>query len=74
MTKLIDTKITDKLVTVFRTAMCSCSFSVICTFFQTFFYSGVPSDVVGDFNYYNPNIEKIPSQHPDFANETGTQN
>ncbi|KAL0123932.1 hypothetical protein PUN28_006035 [Cardiocondyla obscurior] len=33
---------------------------------------GVPRDVVGDFNYYNPIIEseQVPPQHPDFGNET----
>ncbi|XP_076176518.1 anaplastic lymphoma kinase isoform X2 [Ptiloglossa arizonensis] len=33
---------------------------------------GVPPDVVGDFNYYNPIIdtEKVPDQHADFVNET----
>ncbi|KAK9299944.1 hypothetical protein QLX08_007170 [Tetragonisca angustula] len=33
---------------------------------------GVPPEVVGDFNYYNPVIdsEKVPDQHADFANET----
>lgn len=29
---------------------------------------------MGDFDYYNPIIEseKVPTQHPDFVNETGT--
>lgn len=29
---------------------------------------------MGDFNYYNPIIdtEKVPDQHADFVNETGT--
>lgn len=68
-------KITDKLVTVFRTILyIKLSISVIYTVFQTFFYSGVPPEVVGPFSYYNPNIGKIPPQHPDFINETGTQN
>ncbi|XP_034171879.1 anaplastic lymphoma kinase isoform X1 [Osmia lignaria lignaria] len=33
---------------------------------------GVPPEVVGNFNYYNPVIdsEKIPDQHADFVNET----
>ncbi|XP_012522088.2 ALK tyrosine kinase receptor [Monomorium pharaonis] len=33
---------------------------------------GVPRDIVGNFNYSNPIIdsEKMPSQHPDFVNET----
>ncbi|XP_011703178.1 PREDICTED: ALK tyrosine kinase receptor isoform X2 [Wasmannia auropunctata] len=33
---------------------------------------GVPRNVVGDFNYYNPMIEseKVPLQHSDFINET----
>ncbi|XP_053974206.1 ALK tyrosine kinase receptor isoform X2 [Hylaeus volcanicus] len=33
---------------------------------------GVPPEVVGDFNYYNPVIdsEKVPDQHVDFVNET----
>ncbi|XP_015429458.1 PREDICTED: ALK tyrosine kinase receptor [Dufourea novaeangliae] len=33
---------------------------------------GVPPEVVGDFNYYNPVIdsERIPDQHADFINET----
>ncbi|XP_076675839.1 anaplastic lymphoma kinase isoform X2 [Andrena cerasifolii] len=33
---------------------------------------GVPPDVVGDFNYYNPVIdsERVPNQHADFLNET----
>ncbi|XP_076236265.1 anaplastic lymphoma kinase isoform X2 [Calliopsis andreniformis] len=33
---------------------------------------GVPPDVVGDFNYYNPVIdsERVPDQHGDFVNET----
>ncbi|CAK9818713.1 ALK tyrosine kinase receptor [Anthophora plagiata] len=33
---------------------------------------GVPPEVVGDFNYYNPVIdsEKVPDQHADFVNET----
>jgi len=39
---------------------------------EYFFSAGVPRDVVGDFNYYNPVIEKEPSKHPDFVNETGT--
>lgn len=38
------------------------------------FSLGVPPEVVGDFNYSNPVIdsEKIPDQHTDFVNETGT--
>lgn len=38
------------------------------------FFTGVPQEVVGDFNYYNPIIEfeKVPLQHLDFVNETGT--
>ncbi|XP_025157747.1 ALK tyrosine kinase receptor [Harpegnathos saltator] len=33
---------------------------------------GVPPEIVGDFNYYNPNIEleTVPPQHPEFGNET----
>ncbi|XP_015594749.1 ALK tyrosine kinase receptor isoform X1 [Cephus cinctus] len=33
---------------------------------------GVPADIVGDFNYYNPiiELESKPEQHVDFANET----
>ncbi|XP_014489492.1 PREDICTED: ALK tyrosine kinase receptor isoform X2 [Dinoponera quadriceps] len=33
---------------------------------------GVPADIVGNFNYYNPNIEleTVPPQHSEFANET----
>ncbi|KAL6257987.1 hypothetical protein P5V15_011582 [Pogonomyrmex californicus] len=36
---------------------------------------GVPPEVVGNFNYYDPVIEseKMPPQHPDFANETVIQ-
>jgi len=33
-------------------------------------FVGVPPEIVGDFNYYNPVIEKT-LQHPDFENETG---
>ena len=35
---------------------------------------GVPPEVVGSFNYYNPVIdsEKVPDPHADFVNETGT--
>lgn len=38
------------------------------------FFAGVPPEVVGDFNYYKPVIEfdRLPEQHPDFVNETGT--
>lgn len=37
------------------------------------FFVGVPQEIVGDFDYYNPVIEseKVPTQHPDFVNETG---
>ncbi|XP_011878033.1 PREDICTED: ALK tyrosine kinase receptor [Vollenhovia emeryi] len=31
---------------------------------------GVPSNIVGDFDYYKPVIDKVPPQHPDFVNET----
>ncbi|XP_076635362.1 anaplastic lymphoma kinase isoform X1 [Colletes latitarsis] len=33
---------------------------------------GIPPEIVGDFNYYNPIIdsEKVPEQHADFVNET----
>jgi len=39
-----------------------------------FFSTGVPREVVGNFNYYTPVIESeiMPPQHPDFVNETGT--
>lgn len=46
-------------------------------FLQIFSYSGVPPEVVGNFDYYKPVIEfeKVPLQHPDFINKTkGTQN
>ncbi|XP_029176509.1 ALK tyrosine kinase receptor-like isoform X2 [Nylanderia fulva] len=33
------------------------------------FAIGVPPEVVGNFNYYNPKIDN-PVQHPDFVNET----
>lgn len=38
------------------------------------FLLGVPPEVVGTFNYYNPVIdsEKVPDPHADFVNETGT--
>ena len=41
---------------------------------EIMYSSGVPPEVVGDFNYYNPVIdsEKVPDQHADFVNETGT--
>lgn len=34
---------------------------------------GVPPEVVGTFDYYNPIIdyERIPEPHIDFVNETG---
>ena len=40
---------------------------------RNFLLLGVPPDVVGDFNYYNPVIdsERVPNQHADFVNETG---
>lgn len=34
------------------------------------FSAGVPREIVGNFDYYHPIVGTVPSQHPDFINET----
>lgn len=44
----------------------------LATFFHTYFFLGVPPDIVGKFNYFNPDIEfeRVPLMHPSFINTT----